>query len=182
MICTGWSYKYRTSMGHVNLIEIRRECSEPCTQLASRSRACHCCLRSVRWVRGAYCDGEHAIIVTTQSLEIRTHDQMRPPFYCRFSQDMNTTVRDMPTVLHHKAELHWNIFGEQPRMFRGTVTRDRLPRSLLPPWLFRPVVGSFVGSGIGNDTADKSYRHRQAPASGEDNATPPRASPQTDRY
>ncbi|CAM9687685.1 unnamed protein product [Ascophyllum nodosum] len=96
--------------------------------------------------------------------------------------DMNTTVRDMPTVLHHKAELHWNIFGEQPRMFRGTVTRDRLPRSLLPPWLFRPVVGSFVGSGIGNDTADKSYRHRQAPASGEDNATPPRASPQTDRY
>eukprot|EP00903_Cladosiphon_okamuranus_P015532 g14340.t1 len=52
--------------------------------------------------------------------------------------DLNTTFRAAPTVLHHKAELHWNVFGSQPRMFRGTVTRDRLPKSLLPPWLFRP--------------------------------------------
>lgn len=88
----------------------------------------------------------------------------------------------MPTVLHHKAELHWNIFGEQPRMFRGTVTRDRLPQSFLPPWLFRPVIGSFVGSGVGNDTADTSYRHRHGMPLGEDGSMPPRVAPQTDRY
>lgn len=97
-------------------------------------------------------------------------------------QDVNTTVRATPVVLHHKAELHWNVFGEQPRMFRGTVTRDRLPQSFLPPWLFRPVVSSFVGSGVGSDTADTSYRHRQNVESGENSAMPPRLQPQTDRY
>lgn len=94
-------------------------------------------------------------------------------------QDVNTTIRAAPTVLHHKAELHWNVFGSQPRMFRGTITRDRLPNSPLPPWLFRPVVGSFIGSGVGDDTADTSYRHRQTGTS--EQASPP---PQrrTDRY
>lgn len=96
--------------------------------------------------------------------------------------DVNTTMRAAPTVLHHKAELHWNVFGDQPRMFRGTVTRDRLPKSLLPPWLFRPVVGSFVGSGVGNDTSDTSYAHRQTGGLGEEEAMPPRVGPQTDRY
>lgn len=97
-------------------------------------------------------------------------------------QDVNTTMRAAPTVLHHKAELHWNVFGDQPRMFRGTVTRDRLPKSLLPPWLFRPVVGSFVGSGVGNDTSDISYAHRQTSGLGVEEAMPPRVGPQTDRY
>ncbi|CAN0376072.1 unnamed protein product, partial [Ectocarpus sp. 12 AP-2014] len=64
------------------------------------------------------------------------------------------------TSRRYTAELHWNVFGSQPRMFRGTITRDRLPKSPLPPWLFRPVVGSFIGSGVGDDTADTSYRHR----------------------
>lgn len=102
--------------------------------------------------------------------------------YCRgllpvTRQDVNTTLRAAPTVLHHKAELHWNVFGSQPRMFRGTVTRDRLPTSFLPPWLFRPVINSFVGSGVGDDTADTSYRHRQLGTSETERVTP-----QTDRY
>ncbi|CAM9637456.1 unnamed protein product [Pylaiella littoralis] len=92
--------------------------------------------------------------------------------------DVNTTIRAAPTVLHHKAELHWNAFGSQPRMFRGTVTRDRLPTSILPPWLFRPVIHSFVGSGVGDDTADTSYRHRQVGAPSGAGGT----SPKTDRY
>lgn len=94
------------------------------------------------------------------------------------NQDVNATYRAAPTVLHHKAELHWNVFGSQPRMFRGTVTRDRVPKSMLPPWLFRPVVSSFVGLGVGDDTADTSYRHRQPGVTGENE----RVSPQTDRY
>ncbi|CAM9468447.1 unnamed protein product [Ectocarpus sp. 12 AP-2014] len=93
--------------------------------------------------------------------------------------DVNTTIRAAPTVLHHKAELHWNVFGSQPRMFRGTITRDRLPNSPLPPWLFRPVVGSFIGSGVGDDTADTSYRHRQTGTSEQPSPPPPR---RTDRY
>lgn len=92
---------------------------------------------------------------------------------------MNTTIRTAPTVLHHKAELHWNVFGSQPRMFRGTVTRDRLPTSVLPPWLFRPVVSSFVGLGVGDDTADTSYMHRQLGTAGGHDTAPPR---KTDRY
>ncbi|CAM9104972.1 unnamed protein product [Hapterophycus canaliculatus] len=93
--------------------------------------------------------------------------------------DMNTTIRAAPTVLHHKAELHWNVFGSQPRMFRGTVTRDRLPSSILPPWLFRPVVCSFVGWGVGDDTADTSYTHRQLGTPSGHDTGPPR---RTDRY
>lgn len=30
------------------------------------------------------------------------------------------------TVLHYHADIHLNKFGEQPRMFRGVITRDRL--------------------------------------------------------
>lgn len=69
-------------------------------------------------------------------------------------------------------------------MFRGTVTRDRLPKSFLPPWLFRPVVSSFVGCGVGDDTADTSYRHRQVMELGadEDEPTPARVNPQFERY
>ncbi|KAG5175383.1 hypothetical protein JKP88DRAFT_351503 [Tribonema minus] len=66
------------------------------------------------------------------------------------------------TATHYRAELHWNIFGTQPRMFRGTVTRDRSPSSFMPPWLLRPVISTFTGYGIGDDTADTTYKHRQS--------------------
>ncbi|CAM9201612.1 unnamed protein product [Choristocarpus tenellus] len=82
------------------------------------------------------------------------------------------------TVIHHKAELHWNVFGTQPRMFRGTVTRDRFSSSFLPPWLFRPVISTFTGFGVGDDTKDTRYPHRQAGVEG----PPPKVVPQTDRY
>ncbi|CAM9274926.1 unnamed protein product, partial [Discosporangium mesarthrocarpum] len=91
--------------------------------------------------------------------------------------DINTT----DTVVHHKAELHWNVFGSQPRMFRGTVTRDRFPSSPLPPWLFRPVVAAFTGFGVGDDTSDTSYRHRHM-GGAEGFPSRPKASPRTDRY
>jgi hypothetical protein len=64
---------------------------------------------------------------------------------------------------HYRAELHWNVFGEQPRMYRGTICRDRTKESFLPPWLFRPVIGTFKGRGCGSDTLDQSYRHRDQP-------------------
>ncbi|CAN0139096.1 unnamed protein product, partial [Phaeothamnion confervicola] len=68
-------------------------------------------------------------------------------------------VRD-GVLHHHKAELHWNVFGSEPRMLRGTVLRDRRRGGPLPPWLFRPVVATFTGRGVGEDTADTSYQHR----------------------
>ncbi|CAM9718282.1 unnamed protein product [Sphacelaria rigidula] len=94
--------------------------------------------------------------------------------------DVNATVGAAPTVFHHKAELHWNVFGSEPRMFRGTVTRDRTHKSFLPPWLFRPVVSSFVGAGVGEDTSDTSYRYRQDTS--QDEVPPIRVPQQTDRY
>lgn len=134
---------------------------------------CHlvCSLCIKKHALGVACGVDDSSHLTSFGLYIRT------PW-----QDVNVTVGAAPTVFHHKAELHWNIFGSQPRMFRGTVTRDRLPKSFLPPWLFRPVTSSFVGSGVGDDTADKSYRHRQISRSSEDGTTPPRVAPQTDRY
>ncbi|CAM9428429.1 unnamed protein product [Chrysoparadoxa australica] len=77
---------------------------------------------------------------------------------------------------HFKSELHWNVFGTEPRMYRGTVTRDRSPSSPLPPWLFRPVVATFEGHGVGEDTADLSYGHRM-----EENASQERPPTRLDR-
>lgn len=50
------------------------------------------------------------------------------------------------------AELIWHSFGDRPKMHCGVIVRNRGPRSLLPPWLFRPVVGVFSGLGNGTDT------------------------------
>ena len=35
------------------------------------------------------------------------------------------------TVLHYHADIHLNKFGEQPRMFRGVITRDRWVSTLI---------------------------------------------------
>jgi len=52
----------------------------------------------------------------------------------------------------YHAELIWHSFGSFPKMHGGIIVRDRGPRSLLPPWFFRPVVGIFHGRGNGTDT------------------------------
>ncbi len=52
----------------------------------------------------------------------------------------------------YHAELIWHSFGDRPKMHCGVIVRNRGPRSLLPPWLFRPVVGTFSGLGNGTDT------------------------------
>ena len=44
-------------------------------------------------------------------------------------------------------QLIWHSFGDRPKMHCGVVVRDRGPKSLLPPWLFRPVVATFDGYG-----------------------------------
>jgi hypothetical protein len=89
------------------------------------------------------------------------------------------------TTLHFTAEVHVNKFGEQPRMFKGIVTRERFNTNLnanpnnrqqdrnsnnihqnhnqYRQGLFgnvRPVVGTFAGSGIGVDTLDLEYKDR----------------------
>lgn len=124
-------------------------------------------------------------VASAQTLEDSHFVQPSP---CSFAlvdaKDMNVTVGAQQTVLHHKAELHWNIFGDHPRMFRGTITRDRYRVSFLPPWLFRPVIGSFTGIGTGQDTADTSYAYRQMDDTlgGRNGGPPPKVAPQTDRY
>lgn len=55
----------------------------------------------------------------------------------------------------YHAELIWHSFGDRPKMHCGVVVRNRGPRSLLPPWLFRPVVGIFHAYGNGSDTVQQ---------------------------
>lgn len=76
------------------------------------------------------------------------------------------------TVLHYHADMHLSKFQQQPRMIRGTVTRDRLNEFSVPLFfggtkkfilgkhLFRPVIGTFSAEGIGVDTIDFSYKNR----------------------
>ncbi|CAB9516793.1 expressed unknown protein [Seminavis robusta] len=59
---------------------------------------------------------------------------------------------------HFFADLHANPFGRHPKMFRGIVMRDR--RSFPLRLLFRPIVATFSGRGVGADTADFTYKSR----------------------
>lgn len=58
------------------------------------------------------------------------------------------------------ADLHINPFGLHPRMSRGIVILWSNDDHAKQKW-FRPVVATFQGMGIGEDTADFSYSHRQ---------------------
>ena len=67
--------------------------------------------------------------------------------------------------LHYHADVHLSKFQDQPRMFRGSITRDRLhglrvKGKEIRNDLFRPVVGQFCAQGIGFDTIDTSYKSR----------------------
>jgi hypothetical protein len=56
-------------------------------------------------------------------------------------------------------------------MLRGTVTRDRCADSFMPPWLFRPVVATFTGIGVGIDTSDPSHTGRDSGKASSSRAT-----------
>ena len=64
------------------------------------------------------------------------------------------------TTLHYHADIHLSKFQEQPRMFKGVVTRDRFTGIGIRKDLFRPVIATFTAEGIGKDTVDTSYRKR----------------------
>lgn len=65
------------------------------------------------------------------------------------------------TTLYYHTDLILNPFGPRPTMVRGTVTRDRFASNpFLTKCWFRPVIATFTGVGIGQDTADASYGDR----------------------
>ena len=68
----------------------------------------------------------------------------------------NLPVPNQDHRLLFHGDLLLNPFGSQPRIIRGLVIRET-PRR----W-FRPVVATFAGEGIGEDTADLSYRNRKS--------------------
>jgi hypothetical protein len=57
------------------------------------------------------------------------------------------------TTIQCHADLILNPFGSRPRMVRGTMVKN------CRKW-FRPVVATFSAEGVGQDTADVSYRDR----------------------
>ena len=63
---------------------------------------------------------------------------------------------NLPDGMIFHGDLLLNPFGTQPRIIRGVVMRET-PRA----W-FRPVVATFTAKGIGEDTADLSYRNRKS--------------------
>lgn len=70
--------------------------------------------------------------------------------YDKYGLNWELDERGLKHFYH--AELIWHSFGDRPKMHCGVIIRNRGPRSLLPPWLFRPVVGTFSGLGNGTDT------------------------------
>lgn len=71
------------------------------------------------------------------------------------------------TILHYHADMHLSKFQQQPRMIRGTITRDRwnevtipFTKLVLEKRVFRPVIGTFSAEGVGQDTIDVSYKNR----------------------
>mmetsp|Transcript_4912 Transcript_4912/g.6005 ORF Transcript_4912/g.6005 Transcript_4912/m.6005 type:complete len:344 (+) Transcript_4912:2-1033(+) len=73
------------------------------------------------------------------------------------------------TFLHYHADIHLSKFQSKPRMFRGTITRDRYDDSssldeekkdFSKKKLFRPVIASFTAEGTGTDTLVLEYKDR----------------------
>jgi hypothetical protein len=81
--------------------------------------------------------------------------------------DLKVIDRDKneSAIYHYHADLVLNPFGPHPHMIRGIVTRDcRRPNinesGSRKRWFLRPVVATFTGVGIGEDTVDVSYQDR----------------------
>lgn len=79
-----------------------------------------------------------------------------------------TTKENMDSwysIHHFEADLHTNPFRPYPKMTRGVIVRhdpDNNCSKNTKQW-FRPVVGTFSGIGIGQDTMDLSYKGRKPP-------------------
>jgi hypothetical protein len=61
------------------------------------------------------------------------------------------------------ANFHPNPFGSKPKMVRGIITQCHRGRrtSSSSRWIsLRPVVGTFVGTGVGDDLYDVSFTER----------------------
>jgi hypothetical protein len=81
-----------------------------------------------------------------------------------------TLVEDLTGVEYTLyASLHLNQFGDQPKMIQGTILKyegsqeDPVQDHFFVKRrqkLFRPVVATFSGKGVGTDTADFSYSNR----------------------
>ena len=79
-------------------------------------------------------------------------------------------IEESKTRLHFHADLHLSKFQNKPRMFKGTITRDRLPAhsdtsddddsNIFYKKLLRPVIASFTAVGIGEDTLMLQYKER----------------------
>ena len=92
---------------------------------------------------------------------------------CNKQEEDNTALRS--TCLHYHADIHLSKFQSKPRMFKGTITRDRFfdhddvnESDLIgnesriggkKVW-FRPVIASFTAEGIGEDTLALNYKER----------------------
>jgi hypothetical protein len=87
-------------------------------------------------------------------------------------RELGKDVRNMEsTTLHYHADIHLSKFQDQPRMFKGVVTRDRYhDKHLKLPFnkrtfvlgrnIMRPVIATFTAEGIGEDTVDTKYKER----------------------
>lgn len=59
------------------------------------------------------------------------------------------------------ASFHPNPFGARPKMVRGIITQCRRRGACASSrWALRPVVGTFVGKGVGKDLYDLSFSKR----------------------
>ena len=88
--------------------------------------------------------------------------------FCEMGKDVTNMES---TTLHYHADIHLSKFQDQPRMFKGVVTRDRyhdrcikLPfnkrKFILKRNMMRPVIATFTAEGIGQDTVDTKYKER----------------------
>jgi hypothetical protein len=90
------------------------------------------------------------------------------PVICRMKPIDGVTDQSIViarSTLHYHADIHLSKFQNQPRMFRGVVTRDHFAGDSVPGMnirksLFRPVIATFTAEGIGKDTVDISYKKR----------------------
>jgi len=74
-------------------------------------------------------------------------------------ENLNTATIAAFTTLHFVADVHLNRFGHQPRMFKGVISRDRISERKCSSFL-RPIIGTFVANGVGQDTLDNTYKKR----------------------
>ncbi len=90
------------------------------------------------------------------------------PAHLPKSDENERSTAQKSTFLHYHADIHLSKFQSKPRMFRGTITRDRYEggssseekKDFCTKKLFRPVIASFTAEGTGEDTLVLQYKDR----------------------